>query len=660
MASLSEFLAAMTRQETIVAWLMLRAQQTTWTAVGGGAPNAYQASVSPMLGAAHVTGGVYAKVTSVIENGTVLTARTSLAQVNSNAGSWYHDEAAGLLYLRTTGGGDPDTYTMIAVERELTLSTTGVVLEDTDGSPTTGRYYFPWIVSDLSSILQEAEDVLHGRKLFPEGDLTVASPNGFFHALVAADSGYTWENTRVRFAVGGSYAGGSLLKSQYGAIGTLAIYRIEATDDVSVTFKVRPLSAGPLAVAAQPTPIFASAYPSLGDGVSGTRKPIGYGRGIIRPPLVDTSGFGTYLLADAAFQTLTAVHRVEAVPKAGGARFGLIEGVHWTANLTTCTLTLLSADATATTHDLDVELTGKPGGVRGYLSTFGEIALDLLQSIAGVATADIDTASFTAATSAHPAELSVWLVGGRSLASVLATSEPGLPSLERSVHGTVTVSRAGLWTAKLWVPPKDVSTVAVLRKEQCAGVTFHHRDERLVVGRTRVYFGEAVATSTWQITESVDAAKEYLSQTDDALEVYTFLRSIANAEALAQRYQRLFGTAVMEADIAEMGASQFLAELHDPVLLTYSPAPAAGAAYTNRAFQFVRLERIYAPMLGVRAGLLDVEATGLARNGGVWTATGYPDWATSSAAQREASGYWTDANGDPGSGGTYVGRSRWT
>lgn len=654
MASLSEFLGAMTRQETIVAWLTLRGQQTTWTAVGGGAPNAYQATVSPRMGTAHLTGGVYAKVTRVIENATVLTAQTSLANVNSNAGSWYHDEAAGLLYLRTTGGGDPDTYTMIAVERELTLSTTGVILNDTDGNPATGRYYFPWLVSDLSSILQEAEDVLQGRKLFPEGDITIASVGGFLHALVAADSGYTWENTRIRFAVGGSYAGGTLLLSQYGAIGTLAIYRVESTDDTSVTFKVRPLTAGPLSQPAQPTPIFVTEYPNLGDGVAGTRKPIGYGRGIIRPPLVDTSGFGTYLLADAAYQTLGAVHRVEAVPKAGGPRLGLFEGVHWSANLTACTLTLLSEEATAATHDIDVELTGKPG-----LTTFGAIALDMLQSIAGVPAVDIDTASFTAASAAHPAELSVWLLGGRSLSSVFSTSEPGLPSLERSVHGTITVNRSGLWAAKLWTPPKDVSTVAVLRKEQCAGVTFHHRDERLVVGRTFVYYAPNVALGSWQSVEKLDAAKQYLNQTDDALEVYTFLRNAANAEALAQRYQLLFGTALMEADVAEMGASQLLSELHDPVLVTYSPAPAAGAAYANRVFQFTRLERLYAPMLGVRAGLFDVEATGLAKNLGKWTATAYPNWATSTAAEREASGYWTDAAGDPGSGGTYVGRSKW-
>ncbi|WP_291988364.1 hypothetical protein [Luteitalea sp.] len=654
MASLSEFLAAMTRQETIVAWLTLRGQQTTWTAVGGGAPNAYQSTLAPRLGAAQIAGGVYAKVTRVIENATVLTAQTSLANVNSNAGSWYHDEAAGLLYLRTTGGGDPDTYTMIAVERELTLSTTGILLNDTDGNPATGRYYFPWLVSDLSSILQEAEDVLQGRKLFPEGDLTIASVGGFLHTLIAVDSGYTWENTRIRFAVGGSYAGGTLLLSQFGAIGTLAIYRVEATDDTSVTFKVRPISAGPLSQPAQPTPIFASEYPNLGDGVSGTRKPIGYGRGVIRPPLVDTSGYGTYLLADAAFQTLSAVHRVEAVPKSGGPRVGLFEGVHWSANLTACTLTLLSAEATAATHEIDVELTGKPG-----LTTFGDIALDLLQSIAGVPAADIDTASFTDAAAAHPAELSVWLLSGRSLSSVISTSEPGQPSLERSVHGTVTVNRSGLWVARLWAPPKDVSAVAVLRKEQCAGVSFHHRDERLVVGRTYVYYAQSVAQGTWQIATHADAAKQYLNQTDDALEVYTFLRNPANAEALAQRYQLLFGTAVMEADVAEMGASQLLSELHDPVLVTYSPAPATGGAYTNRVFQFVRLERLYAPMLGVRAGLFDVEATGLARNLGVWQATAYPNWASSSAAQREASGYWTDANGDPGSGGTYVGRSKW-
>lgn len=660
MPSLTEFLAATSRAETIVAWLTLRASTAGWAAVGGGAPNTYQATLSRYVGASHVTGGVYAKVTAVIQNETALTARTSLALVDANAGSWYHDESAGLLYVRTTGGGSPASYSMVAVERELTLSTTGIVLDDTDGNPATGRYYFPWLVSDLSSILQEAEDVLSGRKLFPEGEVTIASPGGIMHALVAVDSGYTWENVRIRFAVGGSYAGGALLKSQYGDIGTLVVFRVESTDDVSVTFKVRPLSAGPLAQYAQPTPIFATEYPNLGDNVAGTRKPIGYGRGIIRPPLVDKSGFGTYLLADAAFQTLTAVHRVEAIAKSGGARFGLTEGIHYSVNLTACTLTLLSVDAAAETHDIDVELTGKPGGIRGYLSTFGEIAADLLQSVARVPAADVDAASFTAATDQAPWELSVWLTEGRSIASVFSTTEDRLPSLERSVHGTIFVNRSGKWACRVWTPPKDVSTVAVLRKEQCASIRFHHREERLVVSRTLVYFGQNVAQATWQSAEKTDTPRQYLNQTRDALEVYTFLRASANAVALAERFQLLFGSAIMEADIAEIGASQLLKDLHDAVLITYAPAPASGAAYSNRVFQIHRLERVYAPMLGVAAGITDIEATGLAKNIGVWMATGSPTWAAASAAQREASGFWTDTNGDPGSGGTYVGRSKWS
>lgn len=660
MASFAEFLAAAVREEVILGRLSTRKQTTGWTAVGGGAPSSYQTAMSAFIGSTYVPGGVHAKVTSVIQNDVVLTARASLALVDANAGSWYWDEAAALLYVRTTAGGDPDTYTMMAVERDLLLSTTGIVLNDTDGNAATGRYWHPWIVSDLAGFLVEAEDVLQGRKLFPEGALTLASVNGLLHSLVASDSGYTWENTRIAFSLGGSYNGQTLLKSQYSDIATMAIYRVNEMDDVSVTFGLRPLSSGPLAVTAPVTPIFASEYPRLGDSVSGTRKFLGYGRAWVRPPLVDTADYGTFLVADAAYQTLYAVHDVVAVPKGGGTgRIPLSVGSHYTVNLTTCTVTLLTADFSWMTHDIDVDVTGKPGGVRGYLSTFAEIANDLLVTVAGVASADLDAASFTASTAAQPNELSVWLTSSRVLASIFSTSEPELPSLERSVYGTIGISRAGLWQVTAWSPPKDVSTLAVLRKEQCVGVTFHHRDEHLIVGSTRVFYAFNAAQGTWAQEAWPNAAQQYLAQTGDELAVYTFLRHDYNALALAQRYQLLMGTAIMEVHVEEIGASQFLSSLMDRVLITYSPAPAANAAYTNRTFEFVRLERIYSPMLGVTAGLWDVEATGLVKNGGVWMASGAPTYAAATAAEREAAGFWTDANGDPGSGGAFVGRSKW-
>lgn len=655
MPSFAEFLAAHVREEVILARLTLRNQETTFTAVGGGAPNTYQKVLSRFLGASEVPGGVYAPVTAVWQNDVALTARASLALVDANAGSYYHDQAAGLLYIRTTTTVDPDLFTMIAVERELALSSSGIVLNTTDGDAATGRYYHPWILSDLGSILQESEDVLQGRKIFAEGAITLASPGGFFHVRTASDSGFTWEQNRIVFSIGGRYAGQDLLRSQYVDIGALSVFRVNEVDDLSVTFGLRPLSAGPLNRSVPPTPIFATEYPRLGDTVSGTRKFVGYGRAWVSPPLVDMSGGGTYLIADAAYQTLTAVHRVEAVPKSGGGKLGLTEGVHYTVDLTACTITLTGVDVTSATHDLEVDVTGKPG-----LTTFGQIAQDLLQTFGKVATADIDTASFTAATALQPAELSVWITSERQLSSVFSTSEPGQPSLERSVHGTVTIDKSGKWTCKVWSPPKDTSTLAVLRKEQCAGVQWRHREERLVVGEVRVFYGYRPSQDTWLVEKHTDSARRYLAQTDDTLNVYTFLRFPANALALAQRYNLLFGQALIEADVQEMGATQLLSAPMDRVLITYAPAPASGGAFTGRVFEFVRVERLYAPMLGLSGALWDVDATGLPRNIGVWQSTGYPVWASASAAQRDASGFWTDASGDPGSGGAYVGRSKWT
>jgi hypothetical protein len=659
MATFAAFLAAYERQEVIVAWMKTRRQTTGWTAVGVGAPNAYQTAMSGFIGTSQVVGGVYAKVTAVYENDVTLTERTSLALVNSNAGSWYWDPAAALLYVRSTGGGDPDTYSMYAVEREITLSTTPIVLNDTDGSASTGRYYHPWISSEIGSVLAESTDPTTGRMNFRGGSLTLASVGGFWHALVAADSGYTWENVRITFAIGGSYGAEVLLKSQYSTIASMTIYRVDDLDDTSVTFRMNPIAKS-LDVSSAPTPIFETSYPNLADGVRGLRKPIVYGRLWMRPVCVDTAtSYGVFLIADATFQTLTAIHRVDAIPKSGGQRVQLSFGSDFTFNLTTCTVTLVSPSYTYLTHDIIVYVSGKPGGVRGYLSTFGEIGQDLLTAVARVPTSDIDTASFTQATNDYPAELAVFLDTTRTVASVISSAEPGTPSLERSIHGSIYVSREGKFTARVWSPPKDVSTLTLLRKEQCEGLKFHHREERLIVSGTRVFYARDYALNTWAFYEKIDTPKQYLGKTNDVMELYTYLAAQANAQAQAERYQILFATAYMEADIAEIGATQLLSSPMDRVLLTYSPAPVSGVAYSLRVFEFVRLERIYAPQLGVRASIWDLEATGLAKNGGLWMSSGSPTYAAASAAQREVSGFWCDSAGDPGSGGAFVGRSKW-
>lgn len=623
---------------------------TGWTGTGG-QPNTYQKTVGNRTAAVAGLGTLYRRVTGVRIDGVELTARTSIANVNGNAGSWYWDEAASTVYVRTFGTAvDPDTLASVAVRVTFYLSTRPIVINLTDGNPSTGIYFEPMLApSGGPTHVEEVDDVFSGRKTTLGGELVAINTNGAWFPLAALESGYHFKGQRVTFRVGGSYRGQDLAYTEYKESATLLVEDIIA-DELTCRMPLRPvlqLSEITLPV----TPFFESEYDALGDGVRGTFKPIIYGRAWVAPALSSTAGGGTWTVADAAYQNLFAVHAVEAVSKADGAIASLTPGVHYTVNLTACTVTLIGAQFSHLTHTLRADVTGKtaitggPTGMRGYLSTFAEIVEDLLRTFVGATSADIDAAGFAEAHADARQELAVVLASPRSLASIIATAEEGYPSLERSINGTVQQTRAGQWTARVWDPIADVSTIPALRKEDFAGFLPSPRLEKLTTA-VRVFYGYNGGADTWAYVDRVDTPRRRLTGSKDGRDVFTFLRSPGDAEVMAKRYEAIEAFAALEVDFAERGILLALSSVGERVAVTYAPAPHTSGAYTSRVFSLVRLARGYAPLMSIAGQLRDVDR--LTNRVGRWKSSGAPNYATATPTQRLASGFWFNSAGAPG------------
>ncbi len=613
---------------------------TGWTKTAG-RNFVYQIALSPFESGGGRT-PVYRQLLSVWENATALTVQTSIATVDATIRSYFWDSANGLLYVRTGNSGSPETFTSYRALVRFRFASTGIVVNLTDGDPTTGVYYHPWLSGGYDTIVQQMEDALTGITINETVQLELTNGHGFWHPVVATDGKYAWKNKTVSILIGGSYNGQDLPYSQYANWSTLLVDAISSDEDRAVlTLKPQQRATEqsiPL------TQFDASAYPNAGENVIGTKKWIGYGRTVMRPDLSDTSGNGVYVIADAAYQTLFAINQVQAVDKSTRAKTTLNAGSDYTADLTNCTLTINNAAYAWQSVDIWVDVTGKPDGAGGYLKTGPDIIKDILVALLGVSSAQIDTAAFANAAAQAPQELSVWIKADRQVASIFSGLEPGQPSIGKSVMSNVQQTLAGLWTCFIWKPGADPTTALSLRKEDFVKFEAQPRYGS-VYSATRVFYAQDFAAGSFQSTTFSDAKTRYEADTTDTYQVYTFLRFQTDALTLAQRYQLISGALSLEVEFEERGAILSKANAGDKVLVTYNPAPTATGQMSSYPMELIRVDRSLVPVLKMAGRLGDLR--GIGAKVGTWQNVGGAGvaWSAATDLQRGTYGFWTDVNG---------------
>ena len=643
MATFADFLAASDRDEIVLVLAQPRLNLAGFT-ITPSQSNTYDVDLPVFEGAASLPGGVYREVTGVRENGVDFTERTSIATVEANASSWWYDPSVAKLYVHSSTGSDPDTFTAYQAIVQFSFATKPVVLDATAGDGDTGIYHHPWVTGGLPSLIERDDDAFLGAKATSGATLGLLNGHGWWNTVIAHDGDYRWKNARVCFELGGSYRGGTqvLARADYTEFVTMRVEDVVASESL-VELELKPL-ARELTETLPRTPIFGD---DLGEGVSGTRKWVGYGRATIRPDLTDNSSHGVYTVADAAFQTLFAINSVTATKRSDRSRVALTLTTHYTVNLTTCEVTIVSSTYKWDDYEIEVDVSGKPDGSGSYLKTVGEITQDIIETFLGIPTTDIDTAAFTQADADATQEISLWIKSPRSIASILSTAQEGFPSLERSVQANLGQTLDGKWTINIWDPTVVTAGLPTLRKGQ---FTLFRPEPTLesVFGAVTVYYAQNHFDGSWQTETATNTEVQFRQDTEHTLHVYSFLRESGPAQTLAQRLLQMTGGLALSVAFEETGVTMAAKRVRDRVLVDYDPAPVAAGLLDQAPFEFIELRRTFSPTLVVSGVMQNLR--GLSGDLGVIVAAGSPDYSSSTAAERKESGYVCDTNGEAAPG----------
>lgn len=106
---------------------------TGWSAPGGLYPNTYTIALPRLVGEDVIPGGVYRRCVGVQEGAVPLPQFGAIADVDAHPGSWFWDEANGVLYTRTTEDANPDDLDVVAAKVQFYVATAPVVLDGNIG-----------------------------------------------------------------------------------------------------------------------------------------------------------------------------------------------------------------------------------------------------------------------------------------------------------------------------------------------------------------------------------------------------------------------------------------------------------------------------------------------------------------------------------------------
>lgn len=658
MGTYAEFIAARDRDEQVLVWLEPRLVLEGWTLTPS-QTNTYDVDMVAQVGAAQVAGGLYRKVVGVRENGDDLTERTSIATVEASASSWWWDPTAEKLYVHSSTGSDPDTFTTYQAIVRFHFATKPA-RPDLTSNPSDGSlYHHPWVAGGLPTLYERDDDDAIAAKLTRRTELELANGSGWWNAIIAHDGEYRWRNTRVRFKLGGSYDDGAevLNLTEYADIATMLVVDATAAE-TAARFECQPL-AGFLADQTLPSnPFFSTSYPNLGQGVSGTHEWIGYGRAVVLADLVDTvTSEGVWRTAEG----VSGVYNVWAVDRSTGVRTLLNPGspdVHYAGS---DSIQILSSTYNWQTHWIEAEVEGRlaPNG-----NTFAPIAWDILTRYLGVASTELETASFFRAQDLAPQQLRVWFKAPRSVTSLLTTTQEGFPSLERSVLGRVGQTAAGLWSFGVTTPGYDASAIPELRVGDFARFEPVPASRQPVAAVNVYYNARHVAdrsgklATEWDVETVTGSAIGWENEVSGkTLDVHTFLVDEDDARILGERLLLLAGPQRAEVAVELTGTRAIDARIGDKLLVSYSPAPCVVGAYDRAAFDVIRVEHGVGPRARQTARLSNLR--GLAHRAGRWQPDGLSDYASSTEFQRNHRGFWTNASDEAAAGDAASKRSRW-
>jgi hypothetical protein len=530
---------------------------------------AFAATVRPTI-----NGGLRRRLDGVEENGTPYVRVSSVGEVGLYTGSFYYDEATATLYLQTSTGSSPASFSAITAVFTIFLATRAVDF-------LRGEFYEPRLTGALPETRGEAPDLLFGVAVYPGGQVELQNSDGLFDTLAAT---WLWRNRKARFLLGG----GNLARAEYLPQAELAIEDLQVgRATVLVTLRAQADVLQQLVPRRHFTAVAGS--PANVEGADSRWAPILIGtvRDIAPIHWHRSAGVSSiYGIADVG-DWLPIPLAVRARHTTTGAVTTLERVVDWFG--TTEIFVNAPYDDPAV-YEIRCDAVGVAyGGITA--ARFGSLSLAFLR-MAGVAADDIDRYAFEEV-DLYSAELAWHQAERITLAELLRL-------FERSCAASLLVTPQGHWAPRVWLPgDADPTRLVTLDESDMVsqeGEPYQPEPApstplREVVAR----FAYRPALDEWDEASKSDLGVVGTQRTSESYGLQTALTNEPDAIALAGRYHALQNAKTQALRFTENGFRLIGHGVRDRFLLTLQRAPSVAGAYTQELHEVLEFRKSLGP-----------------------------------------------------------------
>lgn len=642
------------------------------------------------------TENIRKEISGIKEDGTALTEQSSIATVEANAGSYWHDTANTKLYVHPSGSGDPADYTLIGYFW-LYLGTKGIVLNN--------RYYEPYITEKgIPKLSQKNLNVHWGTSNIGSGSVKLLNGRGFFDQI---SKKFIWVNKVAKLLMGGD----SLPYSEYETLFTGKI-RDKTFTKQTFVLKLKSMSFDLL----RSLPInnfWTSNYPNLDESAEGKPIPYYYGAynaaqapeptcintaydtdalactadsatdfftdvahdlvnterifigGDSAPTGVDTdkkyyvvnkttdtfqisetSGGSVVDFSDngtnvtwryPTYQFRLCDHAIKSITQVyidydGGSGWQTIS--HNNENLTTAKFTIIAQNFELGTGRIKISFEGKHSA-SVLIETPPAIAEDLFLTYCGYAAGDLLASSFTTSKVRTEMELNVPIERSTKALSIIEKiCASDLAFFDEDGDGKL---RYRTWEPELGSPPIIDDGFDILSKPLPKVID----DTVSLFWKIKVAYSWLGSQDKSLYAEESNVESRYKYEKEEVLTHETYLRGSSDASRLGQRLLLVLQDPSPLLTI-DLKATQITKTLGDKFKITLSRAPLMTGSYSERPFEIFGISKSFFPLI------VKIQARDLpdyASNIGFWSADTTPDYDSATEAERASSGFWTDDDG---------------
>jgi hypothetical protein len=425
------------------------------------------------------------KVASVKIDGVALTVRATIALVEANAGSYYHDATNSILYV-SAATGTVFGKSVIAVA-DIKLATKSKVFSD--------EYYDPRLTS-VPSVSIRIEKSFGGVGQISAGALELANLDGAFDQR--AD--YLWNNadTKIQLKLGYDTRTEAAAYGDYVDFGVWQVDKWSSSDkkfSISLAERKSLLEKSLLTDRYDKT-----TYPSMDDDAVGDSIPRAYGQIYGAPAVLINESTKTFKVAGHTIQTLDEVR--------------LFNSDVWTTSSFT-TKDLTNGEFTCSSwvdgDEISVDFKGRLNADSTLMDNASDVVEDILLT-AGIAAADIDSTALTAAWNALDAGLMSSGIRStiRAVSAYLDTDEEIVDILSRinaSVGSFLIVAPDGTFRFKVFEPEVG-EDLAEYNETDCLAFT-PSTEIKDVASKVYARYANRISDEWWSLKTEEETANQF-------------------------------------------------------------------------------------------------------------------------------------------------------